>query len=70
MPRIEGGAILLHDNVHSYIANVMKDKLGQFQWEIMDHPPYSPDLFPCNFYIFSKIKMHLKGIKKTLDAAV
>jgi hypothetical protein len=27
----------------------------------MDHPPYSPDLAPCNFWLFPKLKNGLKG---------
>jgi len=25
------------------------------------HPAYSPDLAPCNFYVFPKLKLWLKG---------
>jgi hypothetical protein len=28
---------------------------------ILPHPPYSPDLAPCDFYLFSKLKLKLKG---------
>jgi hypothetical protein len=28
---------------------------------IVPHPPYSPDLAPCIFALFSKFKMKLKG---------
>jgi hypothetical protein len=27
----------------------------------LDHPPYSPDLAPCNFWLFPKQKTTLKG---------
>jgi hypothetical protein len=27
----------------------------------MDNPPYSPDLDPCNFWLFPKLKNALKG---------
>jgi hypothetical protein len=27
----------------------------------MDHPPYSPDLTPCDFWLFPKLKTALKG---------
>jgi hypothetical protein len=27
----------------------------------MDHPPYSPDLAPCDFWVFKKLKIALKG---------
>jgi histone-lysine N-methyltransferase SETMAR len=28
---------------------------------IVPHPPYSPDLVPCDFALFPKLKMKLKG---------
>lgn len=28
---------------------------------ILQHPPYSPDLAPCDFFLFPKIKSSLKG---------
>jgi hypothetical protein len=28
---------------------------------IVPHPPYSPDLPPCDFALFPKLKMKLKG---------
>jgi hypothetical protein len=27
----------------------------------LPHPPYSPDLAPCDFYLFPKLKSKLKG---------
>jgi hypothetical protein len=28
---------------------------------IIPHPPYSPDLAPCDFLLFPKLKLKLKG---------
>jgi hypothetical protein len=28
---------------------------------VVPHPPYSPDLAPCDFFFFPKIKMTFKG---------
>jgi hypothetical protein len=28
---------------------------------IVPHPPYTPDLVPCDFAFFPKLKMKLKG---------
>ena len=28
---------------------------------VLPHPPYSPDLAPCDFYLFHKLKSKLKG---------
>ncbi|KAJ4434601.1 hypothetical protein ANN_23163 [Periplaneta americana] len=35
-------------------------KLG---WEIFDHPPYSPDLAPSDFHLFTKLKDFLGGTR-------
>jgi hypothetical protein len=28
---------------------------------VFPHPPYSPDLAPCDFFLFPKMKLKLKG---------
>jgi hypothetical protein len=28
---------------------------------LIPHPPHSPDLAPCDFFLFPKIKLKLKG---------
>ena len=28
---------------------------------VIPHPPYSPDLAPCDFFLFPKMKLKLKG---------
>ena len=35
--------------------------------EAVPHPPYSPDLAPCDFHFFPKLKRDLKGIHFTTD---
>ena len=41
---------------------------------VLDHPPYSPDLAPSDFYLFTHLKKHLRGErfnnKDDLKAAV
>ncbi|KAJ4439542.1 hypothetical protein ANN_07666 [Periplaneta americana] len=37
--------------------------LDQFGWEIFDHPPYSPDLAPSDFHLFTKLKDFLGGTR-------
>ena len=33
----------------------------QLHWDIFEHPPYSPDLAPSDFFLFSKVKEHVVG---------
>jgi hypothetical protein len=35
---------------------------------MVPHPPYSPDLAPCDFFLFSTLKRTLKG-KRLQDVA-
>ncbi|KAJ4429088.1 hypothetical protein ANN_26089 [Periplaneta americana] len=36
--------IILHDNAKSHTAAAVKDLLRRWEWEILEHPPYSPDM--------------------------
>ena len=54
---------LLHQNNNAPAHNALSVK--QFLAEKcitgLEHPPYSPDLAPCDFYLFPKLKSALKG---------
>ena len=43
------------------VAVATKDLLKKFNWEVFDHPPYSPDLAPSDFHLFRKLKAWLGG---------
>jgi transposase len=52
---------LLHDNAPAHPSCLVKDFLAKNNVTIMEHPPYSPDLVPANFYLFFRLKSALKG---------
>jgi len=52
---------LHHDNIPSHTSFVVREFLAQHNITTLPHPPYSPDLAPCNFLSFPKLKIHLKG---------
>ena len=34
------------------------------QWEILEHPSYSPDIMsPCDYNLFAKVKEQLRGTR-------
>jgi len=35
--------------------------LERWGWEILEHPPYSPDLAPSDFHLFLNTKKHLRA---------
>ena len=54
--------ILFHqDNAPAHRARCTMAMLDTLGFEIMDHPPYSPDLAYCDFYLFPKLKSDLRG---------
>jgi len=56
-----GDWFILHDNAPSHNAIIIKQFLAQKKVTVLDHPPYSPDLAPADYFLFQKVKSHLKG---------
>lgn len=67
---LTAGVIVLHDNARPHVANQVQDLFQRFKWEMLRHPPYSPDLSPCDFHIFGPLKKALKGQRFQSDAEV
>jgi hypothetical protein len=40
------------------------------QWEVLEHPSYSPDLAPSDFHLFGPLKHHLSAEHFSDDEAV
>ncbi len=57
-----GDQYKLHmDNAGPHRALIMKDALRDMGWATLKHPPYSPDLSPCDFFLFPYLKRRLRG---------
>ena len=50
-----------HDNALSHTSILIHQFLAKSKMAVIPHPPYSPDLAPCDFLLFPKIKLKLKG---------
>ena len=55
------GILLHHDNASSHTALRTREFLENSGLKTLPHPPYSPDLAPCDFWLFSRIKDELRG---------
>lgn len=55
------GLFLLHDNAPAHTAKKVKAAISRTCFTELPHPPYSPDLAPSDFYLFPRLKKHLKG---------
>lgn len=48
-----------HDNARPHSAKVTRCKLLELGWELIPHPPYSPDLAPSDYHLFHSLQNHL-----------
>jgi histone-lysine N-methyltransferase SETMAR len=54
--------LVLHfDNAAVHTARDTIDLMQRIRMKRAPHPPFSPDLAPCDFYLFGKVKMALRG---------
>jgi len=68
--------ILQHDNARPHVAKPVKTYLETLKWEVLPHPPYSPDIAPSDYYLFRSMAHGLadqqfrsyEDIKKWLDS--
>ncbi|KAG5329070.1 MOS1T transposase, partial [Acromyrmex heyeri] len=52
---------MLHDNAPSHTSLIVRQCLARNRISVLNHPPYSPDWAPCDFSLFPKLKLKLKG---------
>ena len=54
--------MFLHNNAPAHQALATQKKPASLGFHCLDHPPYSPDLAPSDYYLFP-------GLKKTIDSS-
>lgn len=57
----KNGWLLHHDNAPSHTSFKILNFLARHNITCVNHPPYSPDMAPCDFWVFPKLKANLKG---------
>jgi len=50
------GILILRDNERPHNGKVVRELLDRYSWEVLPHPPYSPDMSPPDFDLFPKLK--------------
>ena len=56
------GVILQHDNARPHCPRRTLEKINSLGWEVLPHPPYSPDIAPSDFHLFRSLQHFLSGI--------
>ena len=65
--RLRKGVLFLQDNAPPHKAGKTMDVLKNLGFQCIDHPPYSPDLAPSDYFLFPNLKKALKGRKLSND---
>lgn len=63
-----------HDNARPHVAKPVKQELEKYGWMILPHPPYSPDVAPSDYWLFSDLTHALRErtftTRGSLEAAI
>lgn len=63
-PQMKKKKVLFHqDNAPCHKSIATMAKMHELGFELLPHPPYSPDLAPSDFYLFADLKKMLAGKK-------
>ena len=57
------GLLWHHDNASAHTAALTIDFLSENSIQLVTHPAYSPDLAPCDFFLFPTVKEKICGTK-------
>ena len=57
----DGSWILHHDDVPAHTSRLVQQFLAKHSTTQLQQPAYSPDLAPCDFFLFPRVKKVLKG---------
>ena len=61
--KLSQGVLLLHDNAPVHKSRIAQAAIRECKFEQLNHPPYSPDLAPSDFYLFRNLKSNLRGTR-------
>jgi len=59
--KLTQGVLLHHDNAPAHTSHVTTATIHDCGFELLSHPPYSPDLAPSDFHLFRHLKESLRG---------
>jgi hypothetical protein len=59
--KAEEWIVLHHDNAPCHTSLIICQFLADKKITVCPHPSNSPDLAPCDFWLFPKIKLTIKG---------
>ena len=68
--KLEKGVYMLQDNAPAHTSQVAMAAANECGFRILQHPPYSPDLAPSDYFLFPKLKENFRGRRFSSDSDV
>ena len=65
--KLTKGVLLHQDNAPAHKSLVAMSAVHDCSLELIDYPPYSPDLAPSDYFLFPDLKKHLAGKRYESD---
>ena len=65
--KLTKGVLLHQDNAPAHKSLVAMSAVHDYGFELIDHPSYSPDLAPSDYFLFPNLKKHLAGKRYESD---
>ena len=59
--KLSAGVLLFHDNAPAHKSHTRRAAIRKCGFVELNHPPYSPDLAPSDYFPFRKLKKFLCG---------
>ncbi|KAJ4428215.1 hypothetical protein ANN_24230 [Periplaneta americana] len=60
---LQNSPIILLDNAGANTAQSVADLYCRWGWEVLFHPPHSPDLSSCDYDLIPKMKKPLRDVR-------
>ncbi|UYV73984.1 hypothetical protein LAZ67_11001703 [Cordylochernes scorpioides] len=68
--KLSKGVLFFHDNARSHTSCKTVSTIIKLGFEVLEHPAYSPDLAPSDYFLFGLLKKELKGKRFDSDEDV
>ncbi|UYV74030.1 hypothetical protein LAZ67_11001881 [Cordylochernes scorpioides] len=68
--KLNEGVFFLHDNARPHTSCKTVSTIIKLGFEVLEHPAYSPDLAPSDYFLFGLLKIELKGKRFDSDEDV
>jgi hypothetical protein len=66
----ETKVLLHHDSARPHTSLHTREAIAKLQWTVLPHPPYSPNMAPCDYHLFNPLKDAIRGKKFQEDEVI